>query len=595
METTDSRPRGAEAVVQTLIDCGVETVFGMCGHGNLPVLDAMLEQDLEFISVHHEQVAVHAADAYYRATGRPGVVLTTVASGMLNTMSALADAMADSSGVVVLSGLPPSTYVGLSAYQELDFNGDDEQSLVSRPLVKRSMRVTNPLALPSTIVRALEEATMGCAGPVHVHVPLDYWYTRGDYNRPKMTQSARPALSESALADIVGLIRASRRPVIYAGGGVLNAGAGEALRDLAEAINVPVVTSMRAQGVIAQDHPLEFGFTGVVGTDTGNYAVRNSDLVIGLATRFDEMDTSSWSAERFINPQTTKLVHIDIDPRRIGRYFPVEVGAVADARNACVQLLDVFEESPLSHEAWLEDLNDRRGPWAERLVPSSVSSEMPPQPAAVLRQVQAAIPKESVLIAGVGARHLIGQHIQVLEGGSLFTASGCGTMGWETAAVLGAAVAERGSQRPVIGLLGDGAFNSTVSALATAIAYEVDAVWLVMDNGGYQSIGQYQDRHFGRRFGTDFSYLSGKPHQIDYLSLARSYGGDGETVTSLDEVGPAVKRALERGGCYLVHVPVHGQWKANGSGHWDVNDIMQGDTLRVPQPWRPLDTSDKHE
>lgn len=591
METENEQLRGADAVVRTLRDHGVDTVFGMCGHGDLAFLDAMLEQGVRFVTVHHEQVAVHAADAYYRTTGRPGVVITTVGSGMLNTVTALADATADSSAVLVISGLAPSRYVGLGAYQELDLNGDDEQWLACRPVVKRSIRVLEPMSLPDVVAQALAETTAGCPGPVHVHVPLDFWYTRGDYGRPAVATIARPALSAATVAAVADQIRASRRPVIFAGGGVLNAGAQALLREFAEAIDAPVVTSMRGQGALAQDHPLEFGFTGVVGSGPANHAVQNADLVIGLATRFDEMDTSSWSVTEFLDPARTSLVHIDIDQRRIGRHFPVAVGGIADVGQALGQLVAEFAQDRQEHGPWLSELAERRQSWLATLAASFGENDDPIQIAGVVKSVQETMPEDCVLVAGVGARHIIGQTYKVKEGGALLTASGCGTMGWETGAVLGAAVAESVGGRRVIGLLGDGAFNSTVTALATAISYEVDAVWLVMDNGGYQSIAMYQDRHFGRRVGTDFAYVSGGAQNIDYVALARAYGGDGEVARTQEEIRAAVRRGLERGGSYLIQVPTDGKPKANATGHWDVNDIMQGDTARVPQPWRRTDES----
>jgi len=573
--------RGSDAIAAALKRSGVKVVFGLCGHGDLALLDAFVESGIQFISCHHEQVAVHAADAYYRVSGRPGVVVTTLGPGMTNTVTGLADAALDSSAVMVISGDVPNRYVGLGAYQELDLHGDDEQASITRAVTKRAFRVLEPEALARTIVRAWDVMLAGCPGPVHVHVPLDFLTVRGSYAFPDLAVSRPPALAADTVRDIVDAIGNAQRPVLYLGGGALVARAGEAALRLAEKLHIPIATSMVAQGVLPEDHPLALGFTGAVGTSPANSAVNQADLLIAVGTRFPEMDASSWRTESFLQPARCRLIQIDIEPREFGRVYTPDIAAVADARVALGQIAEAAREQS-GRGDYLATIDALKGKWAGQLEEAQRDTAFPMQPPRVLRELRRVLPADAVLVAGVGVRHMVGQHYPVLRPGGMLVASGFSTMGWETGAALGAKVAA--GSRPVVGLIGDGAFNSTVSALSTAVAYDVPVVWVVLDNLGYQSIAVYQDRHFGRRTGTDFELATGGRYEIDYVALARSYGADGVSVDAADALGPALEGALATGRNFLVHVPTAGRVKARASGQWDVNKITAGEPEIVPAP-----------
>ncbi len=573
--------RGADVIARTLRSLGVEVVFGMCGHGDLPILDALIGSGIRFMSFHHEQVAAHAADAYFRVSHRPGVVVTTLGPGMLNTVTALGDAALDASAVVVISGDIPDRFEGFGAYQEVDLNGGDEQHLVSRPVTKRSYRVVDPAALSYTVARAWSESLSGCPGPVHVHVPLNFMSARGDYPLFEPVHVEPPALAEGVAARILDCIASSRRPVLYAGGGVLTAGGSEALTRLAEATSLPVATSMIAQGAISESHPLSLGFTGSVGARPANQVVREADLVFAVGTRFSEMDSSSWHGDKFIRAGC-EVIHIDIDPRQIGRIYPPVIGAVADARQALSELA-VLAASTLQplRDDYLRDLDVLKDAWQEEMEELRRQRECPFQPPFVIDTLRRVLPDDALLVSGVGVRHMVGQHYPVRRPGTLLVASGLSTMGWEMGAAVGAKVAR--PDATVVGFVGDGAFNSTVSAVPTALAEDVGVVWVVLDNGGYQCIGVYQDRHYGRRIATDWQRLpGGTPYQIDYVGLARAYGVDGETVREGAGLEPALRRAIDSRGSYLVHLPISQGITSLPSGAFDVNTIAAGDTALLP-------------
>lgn len=574
--------RGADAIAKTLRGLGVDVVFGMCGHGDLPILDALIGSGIRFISCHHEQVAAHAADAYFRVSHRPGVVLTTLGPGMLNTITALGDAALDGSAMVVISADIPDRFEGFGAYQEVDLNGGDEQYLVSRPVTKRSYRVADPALLSYSVARAWTECLSGCPGPVHLHVPLNFMSAKGDYRIFEPIQIERPALAGGVAERILERLAAAKRPVIYAGGGVITAEASDALTKFAEATAVPVATSMIAQGAISETHPQSLGFTGAVGARPANQAVREADLVLAIGTRFSEMDSSSWHGDKFIGTQGCDVIHIDIDPRQLGRIYVPVIAAVADAREALTQLASLAAKTkqPSRKDYWAE-LNAWKDAWNEETAELRRQNEVPFQPPFVIDTLRRILPDDAIFVSGVGVRHMVGQHYPVREPGTMLVASGLSTMGWEMGAALGAKVAR--PDKKVVGFIGDGAFNSTVSALPTAVAEGINVTWVLLDNLGYQCIGVYQDRHYGRRIATDFQvWPGGGTYQIDYVGLARAYGADGEAVSDSGSLEKALRAAIDRDQNYLVHLPIAHNIKPLASGTFDVNAIAAGETELLP-------------
>jgi acetolactate synthase-1/2/3 large subunit len=573
--------RGADAIAKTLKALGVDVVFGMCGHGDIPILDALIDSGIRFISFHHEQVAAHAGDAYFRVSHRPGVVVTTLGPGMLNTITALGDAALDGSAILVISGDIPDRFEGFGAYQELDLNGGDEQYLVSRPVTKRSYRVVDPGALSYTIARGWSESISGCPGPVHIHVPLNFMSAKGDYKIFEPVRAEPPALAEGVAARILDRLAKAGRPVIYAGGGVVTAEATDALTRLAEATSLPVATSMIGQGAISESHSLSLGFTGAVGARPANEAMRNADLVLAIGTRFSEMDTSSWHGDKFI-AKGCEVIHIDIDPRQLGRTYSPIIAAVADARQALTELAMLAESSSQpTRDGYWKELDPIKDAWNEETSGLRAQDEVPFQPPFVIDTLRRMLPDEAIFVSGVGVRHMVGQHYPVRKPGTMLVASGLSTMGWEMGAALGAKVAK--PETTVVGFIGDGAFNSTVSAVPTAVAEGINVVWVLLDNLGYQCIGVYQDRHYGRRIATDFQvWPGGATYQVDYVGLARAYGADAEHVSAASGLEQALRRAIDSDRNYLVHLPIAHQITSLPSGTFDVNTIAAGKTELLP-------------
>jgi acetolactate synthase I/II/III large subunit len=566
---------GGQALAQAMSGQGIRTVFGTVGHGNLAFVDALADfPAIRFCPVFHEQVAIHAADAYYRVSGQVAVVTTTVGPGATNLATGLGDALLDSSAVVVVTGGVPSEYASRDALQALSVVADDTQAEIFRPLVKRVIRVPRAAELAGQFDRALRESLSGNPGPVVLHVPLDFFSAPVDAPAPcPPVRVPRPAPDPGLVDEATRLLAGSARPLIYCGGGTQSRLASAAITELAARFSIPVASTMSGQGVIAQDHPMSLGVTGAVGAAPANHAIRQADVILALGTRFPEMDASSWRPDYFAAVPPARLIHVDVDPRQFDRVFPAEVPVLADAAAAARALSAALAQAGgPDTNGWLESLAEVTRKWTSAVAQVAHDDGYPVEPAWLLRQLRSALPRETVLISGVGIRHAVAQHFDVYRPNSLVVGSGFGTMGQEVAAPIGASLGSPG--QPVVALIGDGALLACLAALPTAAAERTDLVWVVLDNGGYASIATYQARHFGRFSGTSFVRSDGKPFDIGYRELAESFGIPAHRPAAPGEIVPAVQRAFAEPGPSLVVVQVTPSPRALASGHWDVNDIL---------------------
>ena len=319
---------------------GVEVVFGLCGHTNIAFLDALGKSRIRFVSSRHEQVAAHAADGYARASGKPGVLLTHLGPGLTNAATGVANAALDSIPMVVISGDVPSHYYGRHPHQEVNLHQDADQFQIYRPFCKRVYRVDRVEDLPRIVERAFHLAQAGRPGPVLVAVPMDIFSADlavdAFHQIPAIME--RPALSKDAVSRVIDTLAGAKRAVIYAGGGVLSARATGELRSLAEALEIPVAHTLMGKGCLPEGHPLLLGMTGFWGTPIANEKCRTADVILAVGTRLAEANSSSWDPRFTFEMPPTRLLHIDADEAEIGRNFPTELGAVADAKLALGQL-----------------------------------------------------------------------------------------------------------------------------------------------------------------------------------------------------------------------------------------------------------------
>jgi acetolactate synthase-1/2/3 large subunit len=554
---------------------GVEVIFGLCGHTVIAFLDALGKSRIRFISTRHEQVAAHAADGYARASGKPGVLLTHLGPGLINAATGVANAALDSIPMVVIAGDVPSHYFGRHPHQEVNLHMDADQFEIYRPFCKRIYRVDRPADLPRIVERAFHLSQTGRPGPVLVDVPMDIFSADlpvdafGKFPAPV----ARPAMEPAAVAQIVDALAQARHPVIYAGGGVLSSGATAELAALAEALEIPVAHTLMGKGCMHENHPLLLGMTGFWGTPIANEMCREADLILAVGTRLAEASSSSWDPRFTFAIPPARLLHIDIDPAEIGRNFPTEFGVVADARLALGSLAGAVRGK--SHRR-RGDVRLRislgRREFAENWAHQRDSDQFPLRPERILAELRKAVPEDGFIVTDVGwNKNGVGQQFPITVPGTFITPSGLATMGFGPSAVLGVKMAQ--PKRAAVALVGDGAFGSNPSVVATAMEANLPAVWVVMDNTAFGTIAGLEKMHYGWSFGCLFE-RNGEPYAVDYAAMARACGARGISVKSAGELAPALQEALASDLPTVIQVPMENV-PTPTPGHWNINDIYR--------------------
>ncbi len=554
---------------------GVEVIFGLCGHTIIGFLDALEKSRIRYISTRHEQVAAHAADGYARASGKVGVLLTHLGPGLTNAATGVANAALDSIPMVVIAGDIPSYYYGRHPHQEVNLHQDADQFQIFRPFCKRVYRVDNVADLPRIVERAFHLAQTGRPGPVLVDVPMDIFSADLDTEAFAKTppEIAKIGIDPATTARIVDALATSRRPVLYAGGGVLSARATDELRQLAEALQVPVAHTLMGKGCLTHDHPLLLGQSGFWGTPIANEKCRTADLIVAIGTRLAEANSSSWDPRFTFSIPPTRLIHIDADVSEIGRNYQTELGVVADARLALAALADEArgkrhaDRGPL-HEEIARSRKEFTNNWADQWT----SDQFPLRPERILSELRQAAPADAFIVTDVGwNKNGVGQQFPITVPGTFITPSGLATMGFGPAAALGVKVAQ--PHRHAIALVGDGGFSANPSVVATAMEAGLHVIWLVMDNSAFGTIAGLEEMHYGTTFGCVFE-CDGKPYRIDYAAMARSFGADGFLVEAADQLAPALHAALGSGRPTVIQVPMENA-PTPTPGHWDINDIYR--------------------
>ena len=569
----------ANQLVKYLEARGIEHVFGLCGHTNIAVLAALSKsKKIKFINTRHEQIAAHAADGYARAKKETAVVLSHLGPGLTNAATGVANAALDSVPMVVIAGDVPSHYFGKHPHQEVNMHADGSQYEIYRPFVKRAWRVDSPHLFPEIIEKAFALAESGRPGPVLVDVPMDIFSSQVDvklFDRLRLNTKklARPSLDEDTATEIVRKLAAAKKPVLYVGGGIMLADATAGLREFVDHLQIPVAHTIMGKGALPDDHPFMLGMTGFWGTQFINDQCRGADWILGLGTRFSEADCSSWEPEFTFNFPPTKLIHIDIDPAEIGRNYPVEIGAVADIRQALKVLNRVARKlvpAGIKRPALARKIEAARTAFIAGNRVHATSGAYPMRPERILADVREALPRDALITTDVGwNKNGVGQQFPILEPGTIFTPGGYATMGFGAPAALGAKIAR--PDRVVVALVGDGGFGQNPAMLATAAEQNVAVVWVIMNNGAYGTIAGLEKAHYDTTFGTVFE-RDGKPYSVDYAAIAKAYGIDGVKISAADEFKPALARAIKARKPFVIDVMMQNE-PVPTAGHWNIMDI----------------------
>jgi acetolactate synthase-1/2/3 large subunit len=568
----------AYQLAQYLKDQGVEVVFGLCGHTNIAFLDAMEEIGIRFITSRHEQVAAHMADGYARVSGKPAVLLTHLGPGLTNASTGVANAALDSIPLVVIAGDVPSHYFGRHPHQEVNLYIDADQYEIYRPFCKRIWRVERPSEMPRVIERAFHIAQSGRPGAVLVDVPMDVFSADlpdksfVNHNPLKLTS---PALEEDTARQIAKALVEAQNPVIHVGGGVILGKASKELTALVDWLSVPVTHTLMGKGALSDAHPFNAGMTGFWGVPVSNELARTADLILAVGTRFAEADSSSWDNRFTFSIPPSRLIHIDIDVNEIGRNFPTEIGAVADIRDALTRILmEVKKILPESRKnpQLQEKVRAGREEFAQRWAQQRVSDQYPLKPDRILADLRAALPEDGLVVTDVGwNKNGVGQQFPITIPGTFITPGGLATMGFGPAAAMGVKLAA--PERKVVALVGDGAFSSNMSVMATAAEANIPITWVVMDNRAFGTIALLEKSHYDTFYGTLFQ-RDGEPYGIEYAQVARACGIEGIKVEAADQLLPTLQHALSADKPVLVHVPMENV-PTPTPGHWNINDIYR--------------------
>jgi acetolactate synthase-1/2/3 large subunit len=480
--------------------------------------------------------------------------------------------------MVVIAGDVPTHYHGKHPHQEVNLHADASQFEIYRPFVKRAWRVDRPDLFPEIIEKAFALAESGRPGPALVDVPMDVFSKEIDVALFERLQSntkklRKPALDEDTATEIVRKLIAANRPLLYVGGGVLLADAAGELGEFVDHLQIPVAHTLMGKGALPDDHPFVLGMTGFWGTRFINEQCRSSDWILGLGTRFSEADCSSWEPEYTFNFPPSRLIHIDIDPAEIGRNFPVEIGAVADLKQALSALNRAARKllpEGIQRPERQGEIAAARALFLAGNRAHAQSNDYPMRPERILADVREALPRDAFIATDVGwNKNGVGQQFPIYEPGTIFTPGGYATMGFGAPAAMGAKLAR--PERTVVALVGDGGFGQNPALLATAFEQNIAVVWVIMNNYAFGTIAGLEKAHFGTTFGTVFE-KDGKPWSPDYAAIAKAYGIEGVKVGSAAEFKPALDRAIRSNRSCVIDVMMQNE-PVPTAGHWNIMDI----------------------
>jgi acetolactate synthase-1/2/3 large subunit len=525
---------GAEALIKSLEQQGVDTVFGLPGGAILPVYDPLIDSNIRHILVRHEQGAGHMAEGYALATGRPGVAIVTSGPGATNIVTPIGNAHMDSTALVVITGQVATAAIGTDAFQECDITG------ITMGITKHNFLVKSAQELPRAVAAAFHLATTGRPGPVLIDVPKDVSQSKMDWWYPSSVEEFdlpgyRPevALDEGAIDRAVALIAASSRPVLYVGGGTLKSRASDELLAFAERTNMPVVTTLMARGAFPDSHVQHLGMPGMHGMYSAVTAIQRCDLLISLGARFDDRVTGKIST---FAPDA-KVIHVDIDPAEFNKVRRADVALQSNVA-AALRALDAASATPQSLDAWWRELRS----WQEQFPLAYDEPDLtgPLRPQNVIESIAKRAEPGTIVTAGVGQHQMwASQHWKFEEPGTFINSGGAGTMGFGVPAAIGAKVGR--PDRTVWCIDGDGCFQMTAQEMVTARSHGIPIKVAILNNANLGMVRQWQEMFYDERYSQ--VYLSAD--LPDYVKWAEAMGCAGLRATNVKEMDDVIDEANE--------------------------------------------------
>ncbi len=535
---------GSEAVILSLLEEGVDTIFGYPGGAIMPIYDALYDFDekVTHYLTRHEQGAIHAAEGYAKVTGEVGVCFATSGPGATNLITGLADAMIDSIPLVCITGQVASPLLGTDAFQESDVMG------ITIPVTKWNYQVTHAEEIPEAIAKAFYIASTGRPGPVLLDIAKDAQFAQFDFEYRKCTK-IRSYLPEypvdpfqvKAAADI---INEAKKPLLLVGHGVMISHAEAELKEFIEKTGIPAAWTLLGLSALPSDHPLNVGMLGMHGNYGPNIKTNEADVIIAVGMRFDDRVTGKVAAYA----RQAKIVHLEIDPAEINKIIRADAPVLGDAKKSLRMLIDNVKAN--SHEAWLKEFHDCDKVEHDRVIEKDLYPKKPGLTMGeVVRIASEKTNHDAILVTDVGQQQMIAsRYFKFTRSRSFVTSGGLGTMGYGLPAAVGAKIGQ--PDRVVFAVAGDGGFQMTIQELGTIAQYDIDLKIIVLNNNFLGMVRQWQQLFFERRY--SFTEMKNP----DFVGIAKAYGLASQKVTSREQLEDAIQEMLDHKGPYVLEVVV---------------------------------------